>query len=344
MDKKTQKEISVLVPTYNRPRKLQRALEYYSRYNMRVFIADGSSVPCETGLIGDVAYFHLTSCGIAERIVKVLEEVDTPYVCLAADDDFVYPLFLKKATELLASDPSLATVFGKCYSFEEKTPAKWREVYGYAASIDQNDFKERFSSFFGAYYPLFYAPTRTEILKEVMKDVAFLPLAYANLAELLHGARIVASGKVVVLDNFYLARESAEVYLTGRLYPKVQKILKERPDLHEAANAMLARWMGSSEKDLFSKSIMEPYNKCCPCPSQRRVLSEAKLFVRRILGDDLTEKLKKRIPFLTNRLEFRSSSDFEAEKALQEIEQLVLNSLQSKECASLEGESCNASA
>jgi len=338
-----QTHISIIIPTYNRPRKLQRAVRYYAKHDISVFVADGSPSPCTLPLEGDVSYFHLPEATLFERIIQVVNRTTTPYSCLAADDDFVSPAFLESACRIMEANSSVATVFGKCFAFEEKAPEKWREIYGNAKTIDQVGFKERFSGFFGDYYPIMYAPTRTHLLKEAFEDLSFLPLRYANIMELLHGALLAAAGDIIVLDDFYLARESAEVYMTGLLYPKVQEILKERPDLHETANTLIARWTGSSEMNLFSKYIMEPYNDCCSRMQKQSIPSKIKTLIRGLLGNERTDNLKKILPFLEKKPAFNSASDFAFEEALREIEQIILRSLEDEECASTKGESCCAS-
>ena len=338
MAQTTQLQTSIVIPTYNRPWKLQRAVRYYAQHGIPIFVADGSPSPCTLPLEGDVSYFQLPSLEAIERISKVIDKTSTPYACIAADDDFISPNFLENACRIMDSDRSISTVFGRCYSFEEKKPAKWREIYGYARSVDQDDFRDRLSSFFGRYYPIFYAPTRTNLIKETFDSLPRLPIKYSNMMELLHGARLATAGKILVLNNFYLARESAVVYMTGLLYPRVQEILKESPDLCVTANNLLARWTGSSEDEIFSKYIMKPYDECCSGMRKKSIPSKIKAKVRDLLGEDRTDKLKKILPFLVKKPIFKAASDFEFENFLLEIERIVLRSLQDEERAITEGE------
>ncbi len=338
-----QTQISVIIPTYNRPYKLQRALRYYAKNGIPVLIADGSPSPCTLPLEGNISYFHLPDPTLIERVSQVVNMITTPYACLAADDDFVSPSFLKNACNIMETDTSVGTVFGKCYAFEEKAPHKWRETYAYARSADQESFKERLSSLFGNYYPLIYAPTRTDLLKETFDSLPRLPLKYANMMELLHGVRLAVAGKIVILDDFYLARERAEVYLTGLLYPSVQVILSEMPSLYDTANSLLAKWAGSQEKELFTKYVMGPYNECCSRKHKPSWMSKTKIASRRILGDERTESLKKVLPFLVSKPSINAASDFACSEALLEIEQFVMRSLEDEAQAKMEGENQNAS-
>lgn len=328
MSRMIQKKISIIIPTYKRPAKLQRAMSYYSKKKIPVFVADGSPFACTLPLEGEVSYFHLPEPDFLERLSRVINEVATPYACFAADDDFVSPAFLRDACRIMESDSSVAAVFGKCYSFEEKAPHIWRELYGHARSVEQDDFRERFSTFFGAYYPLFYAPTRTSLIKEIFYSLPRLPLRYGKMLELLHGALLIAAGKVSLLDNFYLARENSQNNNNlGRLTPSVQEVLAESPFLYETVNLLLSRWTYAIEENLFEKYIMEPYEKFCDILKykSRRSFSfklrlRIKLIIRDVIGYENIRKLEKIFPTI-----FLAQNYIERAVDLLEIEDVVRN-------------------
>src|SRR6266566_2275415 len=111
-------DISIVIPTFDRPSKLQRSLEYYRDSGIPVFVADGSERPFEGSIAANVTYHHVPAVSYAERVLWVLGKVSTAHIALAADDDFLVPEFIRHADTLLSRRTDHSAVFGRCYSFQ----------------------------------------------------------------------------------------------------------------------------------------------------------------------------------------------------------------------------------
>jgi len=327
MNEISDKRISIIVPTYKRPDKLKRALLYYSRFDLPVFVADGSPEPYSATLEGNVRYFHIPSVLICERIYRVLCEVKTEYACFSADDDFVRPPFLEKAAALLDSEASISTVFGRCYTFQERDPRDWNFREPYAKAIEDGNPTERLRSFFSMYFSLFYTPARTRVMREIFREMAHFPTHYMNIVETMHDARIVIEGTVAYLDEFSNAREGAKEFTAERLeMTGPHDILRKDPLLENELDDILKKWLPQWKYGMFRSLILDSWTQW---DTRRfkpwiRLVVKIKLAVSSLLGAPLKKRIKKRLPFLAATPDFDMSTCKDRE-ALLEIQRLVLS-------------------
>ena len=94
-------ELTIIIPTYNRPRELERSIEYWRDCPVTVHILDGAPKPCfEIGRIANgiakINYHSLPTKAnekfmqnYAERIIEGMSFVTSKYAALLADDDFL---------------------------------------------------------------------------------------------------------------------------------------------------------------------------------------------------------------------------------------------------------------
>jgi glycosyltransferase domain-containing protein len=253
--------ISILVPTYERHNKLSRLLSYLECADVQVFVADGSANAYMGKLSSNVKYFHLPSISYVSRVVKVLELIQTPNVSLVADDDFVDPRFLFRADVELLKQPECSAIFGRCYAFREDDATKWLPIYKWAANVEHESSQVRLRIYFSRYFPLAYAVTRTNLLLEAFQATVNLENRAALLIELMQGARLVAAGKVIMLDGICAGREVAKIQRPPSVFPELSALLSESPQLEKEMNELLANWTGTAGDDIFNNCIYIPYYK-----------------------------------------------------------------------------------
>lgn len=250
--------ITIFIPTFRRPGKLARALEYYSTTGIPVLVADGSERAFEGMVPANVCYHHKPAVDYAERISSLLGDVTTEHIILAADDDFIVPDFILRADSLLSLRPDCSSVFGQCYSFGEYKD-EWHRIYAWAKAVEQDSVSARLQAFFARYYPLYYVPTRTQLVRDIFLAFADCPVRVANLIELMFAARLVIAGKVAVLDEPYTARELPLETPRGVPFPGVLQLLAEDGTLKKAMSALADQWLGASDSGVFEREILRPY-------------------------------------------------------------------------------------
>lgn len=115
--------LTVLIPTFNRPYWLNASLHFLANYgsNIQVIILDGSSEENKKlnrrSVFSAGANFSLhefpSDLHMALRIREGLEKVQTEYTLIWPDDDFIIPTNLNKITDFLDQNPDYSAAIGK---------------------------------------------------------------------------------------------------------------------------------------------------------------------------------------------------------------------------------------
>lgn len=235
-------QVTIIIPTHNRPRYLKRILDYYdlSGKASQIIIGDSSSDENKsrnseiTSGFTDLeitCYRDFSSDMLAySKIAEVLIKVKTKYSVLCADDDFVTPSGIKKAVEFLETNHDYTSAHGNYigYTVKEVKGSQrefiWRPIYPFI-SITHDNPTERLFAHLENYYPTFYAVHRTDILRraytenlEATDDYRFGEL-FLSLYGLIHG-------KMKKVDGLYNAREFLETS-TGATTSKMTDYKKD---------------------------------------------------------------------------------------------------------------------
>lgn len=132
-------QLTIFIPTYNRPLELERAIEYWRETPVNVHFLDGSKeawfpIGSVQGA-ANVHYHHVPQSteehwqsSYLWRINLAAELADTPYSALCADDDFFTVHGLEVALENL-KEGKADVVIGKCaqYLFRRGT-FEWKRI------------------------------------------------------------------------------------------------------------------------------------------------------------------------------------------------------------------------
>lgn len=114
------KELTLVIPSYNRQAYLLRSLKYWDGRGPQVYALDGSGQAISENAIKDfgenIHYLHLP-LSYRERLNRARNIIRTRYVALLADDDFYLPSGLVAAIASLESDSSLVACVGRPLGF-----------------------------------------------------------------------------------------------------------------------------------------------------------------------------------------------------------------------------------
>lgn len=207
--------VTVIIPAHNRPDRLRRLLDYYSRTDIQILVPDSSvnRFPAVADY-PQITYLHQPKMHFLCKIKEVLPLIKTPYVLYCADDDFTVPEAIEQIADFLDSHPDIHTAQGHYLTFEptskkiEFTP---RYIRHFDKKIVANSGTERLAEYKNIYASNLYGIIRTEIFKrmytacftakgELRFKNLFLAEEYFNLFSLIHG-------NYTTLPVFYSARE-----------------------------------------------------------------------------------------------------------------------------------------
>lgn len=115
-------KITIVIPTYERQDFILRQLIYWNDSGIRLLILDGSeeSLPKNILFIANelenVTYLHLP-ISFENRLNKAINYIETPYVALLSDDEFLLKSSLKKLAYRLDQDKNLSGCIGQSLRF-----------------------------------------------------------------------------------------------------------------------------------------------------------------------------------------------------------------------------------
>jgi glycosyltransferase domain-containing protein len=214
----TEPTVTCLVPTHNRANFLRRWFAFYVQFppGFEVVVVDSSQpdmVLKNSALVrahsSALRSRHLVlDLSFISKIRHALEEVETPWVCLCADDDIVLPSAVRRSAEFLSQEPRYVSAQGR--SARVKPSRRWfghNHLKGY--SIEDDDPLIRCQRLAETWFTNFYAVYRTDTLLEMFRLTeahSDCRVTYA-LAEMLLSQLSAIRGRIRVLPFMHLIME-----------------------------------------------------------------------------------------------------------------------------------------
>ena len=229
-------DLTIIIPTYNRPLELERVIEYWRDTPITVHILDGSEKPWfSIGVCSGtntISYHHLpqnigesSKDNYSRRIALATELVKTNYSALCSDDDFFTMPGLVSAIQALKNDKS-DVVIGRCaqYLFREEN-FEWKRINWDWRSDElslSSDIWDRFASNSkgSTYYGIYKTPDWKKIRLSSVECKFSHVGAIENISNLLTRRAL----RVLVLDSYLWVTN-----YPNKKYPnlKVKKVLQK---------------------------------------------------------------------------------------------------------------------
>ena len=211
-------QVTLIIPTYNRPAHLARLLNYYAskQTTIRFLVLDSSDEQSKalnekaTTILGDnIKYVAFPSTiSVATKLFEGLKLINTPYCAFCADDDLVFIDGLGEALTFLQNNAEYACVDGIYLNFN-KTKNNVNIHIEYATKgISADDPGARVFKLYQKYESLFYGVFKTQNAVNIFAGVsANTSLHYQ---ELFQTTAALLTGKSHRLPIFYAARQSCD--------------------------------------------------------------------------------------------------------------------------------------
>lgn len=160
-------QCTIVIPTHNRSQYLARCVRWFSEFNCPIVIAD-SSAEISCGGLESENVVHIHHPGGFEVYPRKLElamsRVQTPFVAMCADDDFITREGLEASVSFLQAHDHYSFSQGYAYLYQkfDKRLVVWPMVYPYH-NVESDDWVERIEQ---AKSTVYYGVNRTEVLRE----------------------------------------------------------------------------------------------------------------------------------------------------------------------------------
>ena len=173
-------ELTIIIPTYNRPLELERAIEYWRDLPVTVHILDGSEKPWfPLGPIENaptINYHHIPAEkyqapmeSVFQRIIYGSKLPTTKFSAFGCDDDFYTISGLLESLVILESQPKLDAIAGRVLTYEVKGSIFWHHKYvarSNRTDLEVDSIEKKLAT--GSSWFL-YAVCRTEIWQKFLK-------------------------------------------------------------------------------------------------------------------------------------------------------------------------------
>ena len=202
-------KITIVIPTHNRHALIERALGYYKTFGCPVIVCDSSQSKSNFLLHPKIKVLYTPELSFDRKIAKALEHVDTPFVCLSADDDFLTLTGVKEGIKFLEEKRDYVSVQGHYVMFHwesEQLAIYPNYLSSTGLDIRSADPRQRIQDAMSNYMHQIYAVFRTEVLQKsfsLTPDYNAPPLAEFTI---VMGGMIF--GKHKILPTLWMARDS----------------------------------------------------------------------------------------------------------------------------------------
>lgn len=251
------RELTILVPSFNRPNFLKRMMAYWSGRGPKIVVADGSARPVDSGLLSyfddNIEYNHFRNLSIQKRISYLVSHANSKYAMLQADDEFFIPSSLNEQIEYLECQGELISCVNKCVSFcftgkDLLSKIIYPEFEDYELSSPLP--KERINFHMKHYTPsLVYAVSRSEYLKTAL-----------DLARQANQFSFWASVEIIVEMALAYLGKSKVINTLGWLRSKENERIQGK-GAHERHSSRFTTWWESekmeNERALFTQLFAE---------------------------------------------------------------------------------------
>lgn len=113
--------VTLVIPTFRRPDRARRALRFWAGRGVRVLMLDGSDrpldLPAEAAADPGLTYLHRPE-PLAQRFAFAVGAVQTEFVSLCGDDDFLLPGALAASARFLDHSPDYVACGGQALGFD----------------------------------------------------------------------------------------------------------------------------------------------------------------------------------------------------------------------------------
>jgi len=200
--------ITLVIPTHNRHKYLTRLLDFYSSVEIKIFIADSTQKKYNKIDNSNVTYLHYPNTNFFEKLSDTFKKIETDYVFMCADDDFIIPSAIEKCCNFLDKNKDFSSVQGYYVSFINT----YNHVHYFNTYPNLKNYyirgdtpEERLNQQMSSYFHHVYSVHRTLSLKQAFN---LKPLKNLNLIELVISIVSVLNGKHRILPFLYCFRQT----------------------------------------------------------------------------------------------------------------------------------------
>lgn len=209
-------KVTVIIPEHNRPEHLKRLITYYLSYGLRVLVVDSSNVEFKylAEFRNEIIYRFYPNKLLAEKLFEILPLINSPYVFMCANDDFIVPETVNYIIDFLEQNADYNSGQGIYTDFTPignhiETSLRYKNTIN--IDLNEDSSIERLNRLQRNYFQYYYCVFRTVVFKKVICSVINNGQALIKnlcLLESYISSYTAIDGKHIIIPVFYAAREN----------------------------------------------------------------------------------------------------------------------------------------
>lgn len=245
-------DLTIIIPTHNRKKLVLRNLNYLSNFNIKVIISESCDLSIyEKHSFTNSLFLDCKNLTMHQKISKALYYVNTSYVAICADDDFIsidnleyFLNFLEKNNDYSIVDGTY--IYFKSYFGFYKINKAYKNKYNYDNYY--NDPNQRIKYAINNYTNFMYSVMRKKDLK-ICLDFVELVIGDNNLPEITEiSINLISSilGKQRSLPKFWMSKDLNR-------YSHYTKISENNDQRKKTSAKVIGNWNNFFKSDLGIK-------------------------------------------------------------------------------------------
>ena len=293
-------KLTIVIPTYNRHKFLKRTVKYWSSYDVKVLILDGSSIKFADSCLKakNIRYVY-DPRGLYERFLSSVDYIDTEFTILACDDEFYLPSALSTCVNFLLTEPSFSSCGGRAVGFRTKEK-KILGINQYQKlkdlCLDYDRATDRISKHFSSYVPAhFYSVMRSAKWDIICCNIFKKKYSFFASFEMQMEFLTMISGKSKIISELMWMRNN-----------EISRV-DNRPDVS------IEKWWYDKKNENEKISFLQNMKKACNdlSPNQNFILNEEtisnlfEVYIKKILQYNNKNLFRKILNLLPNKIEIK---------------------------------------
>jgi glycosyltransferase domain-containing protein len=265
MVKTMTESLTLLIPTFNRPNRLRRLLEYYQResFTYKVMVLDSSrreSADENEHVIDAVdSSIHISyeyvpqETNVLDKFIYGAEKADSEYIVACADDDFIVSSSIDRCVDFLRQHPDFSAAQGYRVQFGVVRCRGIGPKWEFGASLNKqgeslldDEASRRLLMHLGRYQPTFYAVQCRKFFLESLKTADAHSTDH-QFGELISSSLLAIWGKIM---RFEIPYDITEVHAEQYSYAYPRRYLapdEEFDALKRSFQEILVRELAESD-------------------------------------------------------------------------------------------------
>jgi glycosyltransferase domain-containing protein len=234
---------------------MQKNIEYFSTFkNCQIYICDSTEDKYEGEFPVNMSYIHMPQKSFVEKMNLILEKIETDYVSVCADDDFIIEDTVNEILEKLKNQ-NYTMGIGRYLGFDIPFKAFY-PLYTQVnfSSINYKNSDDRVVEYMKNYYMSLWAVYKKDILKKAYNILNQIPYVNDNFIELTIAITCTNDNKIYFSKNILGIRECKNTYNNSWKH-KQKNLLEYSLDNRDDFSDILKKFDTFFNNNIFSKGI-----------------------------------------------------------------------------------------